>query len=287
SGAATSVVAISILLAFTAKGSSVVTAAIVARASVLFIAASIDVLFGKRIGVHVLLGCLLALASILLSTRYNGRFALSTATAVPLAVYMVAYTVRLAAVSRKAKSPEAHKNWSFFVGEHVATAVFLVLFGFLTSATMDGGAAGAAHVQRAAAGWLALLGFSAALVSVFSGLIYVAPQNNTFCVLASRCAGVVGSTAAGLILGLCSRGARGPSTEELAAVVLTLAATALLAAGERRNRATAPTRAAAADGGATLDAPMSFAAPAQPAAPEVMSVARTASGRPAFDQRGS
>jgi hypothetical protein len=235
SGTATAVVTASILLALTAKGGSILTAIVLARSLVLLVGPVVDLSFGRRLGAHVVLAGALALAAVLLTT--GGR-APSASFVIPLAVYLVAYAVRLAVLSRRAKTRDPSVNWSFFVGEHVSTACFFALLALvlLGARCLGGHAPWSTSVTisgLARVGWLLLLGMAAELVGLFSGLLYVSPQGNTFCVLASRCAGVLGSAAAGLLLSWCSR-ERWMSKQEAIGVALTIAAMTVLAWGDRR-----------------------------------------------------
>jgi hypothetical protein len=238
SGVATSLIMISTLLVYTARGSSPMIAGIVTRASVLMMAPILDLGLRKRIGWHAWTAFGLALASIPLTIGRSSSLALSASFLVPLALYVAAYAVRLATLSRSAKATDPATNWGFFVGEHLSAAASLLVFvglSFGLGQRVSGVDFRAPFhdLWSAATGWLAAAALASELVGIFGGLVFVSPEENTFCVPANRCASVVASTLAMILLAWWSQAARWPRVEEVLAAMLTLLAIVVLAVGDR------------------------------------------------------
>jgi hypothetical protein len=241
SGAAMAAIVLSLSLAVAVRGSSPLSTVFVARASVLVLAVLVDLWFGKRIGRLVGVGLVLALASILLGTLRDARCVLSKSVTYPLAVYFAAYGIRLVSASKSAKTADSAANWAFFVGEYTSAASAFLLYGAVSIAfSANGWAILAGHAATGTApfaiAWLLATGVFSALIGLFSGLLFVSPEGNAVCALASRCAGVVGSVGAALVLAACSHAAPRPSPKELTGIALTLGAVACLFAATRAGR---------------------------------------------------
>jgi hypothetical protein len=241
SGAAMAAIVLSLSLAIAVRGSSPLSTVFVARAGVLVLAVLVDIWFGKRIGRLVGVGLVLALASILLGTLRDARCALSTSVTTPLAVYLAAYVVRLVSVSKSAKTADSAANWAFFVGEYASTASAFLLYGAVSIACSANRWAiiagqGAKGTAAFAIAWMLATGVFSALIGLFNGLLFVSPEGNTVCALASRCAGAVGSVGAALVLAACSHAAPRPSPKELTGIAFTFGAIACLFAATRAGR---------------------------------------------------
>lgn len=240
SGAAMAAIVLSLSLAVAVRGSSPLSTVFVARSSVLVLAVLVDLCFGKPIGRLVGVGFVLALAAIVLGTLRDARFALSTSVTTPLAVYVAAYGIRLVSASKSAKTTDSGANWAFFVGEYASTASAFLLYGAVSIAVSANGWAIAGHAATGTApfavAWLLATGVCSALIGLFSGLLFVSPEGNTFCALASRCAGVVGSAVAALVLAACAHAAPPLSVKELTGIALTVGAIACLFAANRAAR---------------------------------------------------
>jgi hypothetical protein len=103
--------------------------------------------------------------------------------------------------SKSAKTADSATNWAFFVGEYASTASAFLLYGAVSSAfSPNRWAIFAGHAATGTApfaiAWLLATGVFSALIGLFSGLLFVSPEGNAFCALASRCAGVAGSAGA-------------------------------------------------------------------------------------------
>jgi len=241
SGAALATIVLSLSLALAVRGASPLSTAFVARGSVLMLAVLVDVWFSKRIGRWVGVGLLLALASVLLEAHWGTRSVLSTSVTSPLAIYVAAYGIRLVSASKSAKTADSTAAWEFFVGEYTSAASAFLLFGAVSIAFSAKGWAiipvrAAAGMAPFAIAWLLVTGVFSALIGLFSGLLFVSPEGNAFCALASRCAGLVGSAGAALVLAGFWHAAPAPSPKELTGIPLTFGAIACLFAANRGGR---------------------------------------------------
>jgi len=88
----------------------------------------------------------------------------------------------------------------------------------------------AAGYASAYAPWMVLV------TALAAGLCRVSPEGNAFCALASRCAGLVGSAGAALVLAGFWHAAPAPSPKELTGIPLTFGAIACLFAANRGGR---------------------------------------------------
>lgn len=81
--------------------------------------------------------------------------------------------------------------------------------------------------------WILLAGIALGLVAIFGGLVYVSPAEHTFCLAASRSAGVLAVTIATLVLKGCGARLGSLRVDEMIAVAMTLVAIAALAVNDR------------------------------------------------------
>ena len=119
-----------------------------------------------------------------------------------------------------------------------AFAPWMVLVTALAKGLLPGQGepiAGPAQLPFAIA-WLLATGSFSALIGLFSGLLFVSPEGNAFCALASRCAGVAGCAGAALFLAACSHAAPRPSPKDLMGIALTFGAIACLFVANRAAR---------------------------------------------------
>lgn len=233
SGACTSVILVTTTLAYTFEGVSIVFAMLLMRGGVLLIAPLVDALSGRAIQTRSKVALLLTLASLLLTLRDRGGFAMPLAAAVDIALYLLAYFARLRFMSHAAKSEIASDNRRFFVEEQlVASPLSLALLA--AWAALGAGATGDALRRgfvdlwgTAAAAVVLLVGVLSQLTGVFGGLILLDKRENAFCVPVNRAssvlAGVVGSAA---LWGLGM--ARAPAGAELASAAVLVAALVVL-----------------------------------------------------------
>ena len=121
-----------------------------------------------------------------------------------------------------------------------AASAFLLYGAVSIAFSANGWAITAGHAATGMApfaiAWLLATGVFSALIGLFSGLLFVSPEGNAFCALASRCAGLVGSAGAARVLAGFWHAAPAPSPKELTGIPLTFGAIACLFAANRGGR---------------------------------------------------
>jgi hypothetical protein len=165
---------------------------------------------------------------------------MSLAPAIDIAVYLLAYFVRLRAMSRAAKG-DASANMRFFVEEQtIATPVAVALV--LAVALIDRGPIGGGlqHGLSLAsdlsiAPWIVVIGLCSQGTGIFGALVLLDARENTFSVPVNRASSVLAGVVATIALWLML-GADGPDLGELIGAVLLIAAVLVLSLGPRLSR---------------------------------------------------
>lgn len=236
SGLCTSAILLTTTLAYTFEGTSIVFMMLLMRGGVLVIAPIVDALSGRHVRWFswVALGAsLLALLDAVTTSRAIG---ISWGAAIDVAIYLLAYFIRLQFMSRLAKgTPEANRK--FFVEEQmvatpaslVALAVFALVGSGAASAALRKGFVGLAPSSIA---WVALVGLCSQGTGLFGGLVLLDPRENSFAVPVNRAASVLAGLAA-TVVAASFLGGTSLTTGELVGAALVVVAIAALTLGPR------------------------------------------------------
>jgi hypothetical protein len=247
SGTMTALIIPTTTLAYTFDGVSVPLAMVWMRASVLAVAPVIDVLTGHRIrplsGLAVLLSVIAASTSIVGLPLDDGAMPLGAA--LDLAVYVLAYVVRLTLMSKLAKRAGQDGALRFFYEEQMVATPFLVMLlglgALLPGATGDALREGWGYVAfPSVLGLLVVTGILSQGAGLFGGLVLIDARESSFTVPINRAASLIAGALSGIalfVLGLEPQ----PRAGELIAIAILVAVIALLGYGE--SRAKAPLRA--------------------------------------------
>jgi len=169
-----------------------------------------------------------------------------------IGLYTLGYFVRLAVMTRVAKSGRENELEGYFVEEKLVAMplaiVFLCAVAMLPIA--QGGDLSWGFRTVWASGVMPLIGLLSLTffaVSVFSALILLDPRENTFCVPFERAASIIAGVVGAYLLALLF-GQKYPTNGELAGSVLLIAAVTLLSLAPRLS---APKRSLASGGAAS------------------------------------
>lgn len=246
SGLATAMIVITTTLAYTFEGTSIVFVMLVMRGGVLAIAPIVDVITGRHVRWFSWIALALSLAS-LGNALFTSVGIVTLACAIDLALYLVAYFVRLQLIARRGKSAERAVRLRYFVEEQVvATPAALVALALLAlfapaelAAPLRDGFTG---WHAPTIGWALLAGVCSQGTGMFGGLMLLGAQETTYVVPLNRAASILGGVAATVALAL-GFGASFPTGWELVGAGLLVVSIGVLWIGPTiENRRDASTR---------------------------------------------
>lgn len=237
SGLCTSAIIATTTLAYTFDGISIVFMMLLLRGGVLILAPIIDVLGGRRVRWFSGLGLVLSLGALLvafLEDKDQG-FGLTELAVLDVALYLLAYFIRLQFMSRLAKSDDADQRTRYFVEEQMVGTPALMVF-LAVCALVDHGAF--MHLVRDGfTSFLArppsiiataiVIGVCSQGTGIFGGLILLDKRENTYCVPVNRCSSILAGVAASYVA-MWTLGGKGPSSYELGGAALIIGAILVL-----------------------------------------------------------
>jgi uncharacterized membrane protein YdcZ (DUF606 family) len=249
SGLCTSAIIATTTLAYTFEGISIVFMMLLLRGGVLILAPVIDALSGRRVRWFSGIGLVLSLAALLvafLEDKDKG-FGLTELALIDVALYLLAYFIRLQFMSRLAKSDDADQRTRYFVEEQMVGTPMLMLF-LAACALIDQG--DFMHLVRAGftsfferppsiVATAIVIGVCSQGTGIFGGLILLDKRENTYCVPVNRCSSILAGVAATYV-GMATFGGRAPSSYELAGAALIVAAIIVLTLPLLRKKKPAP-----------------------------------------------
>lgn len=237
SGLATATIILTTTLAYTFDGVSIAFVMLVMRGGVLVIAPIVDRATGRHIRWFSWAALGLSLISLgdALVTREDR---VPLACAVDLALYLVAYLVRLRLMAHLGKSEDRDTRTRYFVEEQlvaVPVAVLLVIAGALVGPAVIHvplRAGFAAIADPSIAPWLVVAGACSQGTGVFGALLLLDASEASYCVPLNRAASIVGGFVATLVLAAAIGGPL-PTAMELAGAALLVVAVGILYIGPR------------------------------------------------------
>jgi drug/metabolite transporter (DMT)-like permease len=243
SGLCTAAILTTTTLAYTFEGISILFVMLLMRGGVLVLAPIVDAMTGRTSRWFTWIGLACALGALLVAFMEDGGFALSLACGVDIAVYLLAYLIRLRFMSRLAKSDDPDVTRRYFVEEQlVAVPVTLVLLG--VAAVLGSGSffeairEGFVGLPAAAVPATVMIGVLSQGTGIFGTLIYLDKSENAFSVPVNRSSSILaGVVASFLLAGLF--GTAAPSGWQLGGAALVIAAILALALGPRIDAARA------------------------------------------------
>jgi hypothetical protein len=228
SGLCSAAVIATTTLAYTFRGVSIVFMVILMKASVLAIAPVVDLLGRRKIRVPSWIALGLSLAALAVSFE-GAPTAMAPLAALDVAVYVLAYFVRLRLMTRLGKAEGRDTQLRYFVEEHmVASPALLLALAVLAPFGVPGLAEGFTHFwSRPEAPLGVLVGLLSEGTGVFGARVLLDARENSFSVPLNRASSVLAGVVAGSVLWAVA-GMTAPSRAELiGAGVLVLAVLAL------------------------------------------------------------
>lgn len=234
-------------LAYTFEGTSIVFMMLWMRGGVLVLAPIVDRINGRKVRNTAWAALVLSLAAVSLATVGGMKLELSGWAMLDIAVYLLAYFIRLQFMSRMAKSSDRESRRRYFVEEQMVATPAIVLA--LSALALWGQGPGLLELRTGftevlstgAVGWLILIGLFSQGTGIFGALILLDARENSFSVPVNRASSIIAGVLAGYSLHLFA-GAPSPAPMELLGAGLVVAALVLLSAPGlvRRRRPPAP-----------------------------------------------
>jgi len=235
SGLCTAAILTTTTLAYTFEGVSILFVMLLMRGGVLILAPIVDAMTGRRSRWFTWIGLGCAMAALIVAFAEDRGFALSLACGIDIAIYLLAYLIRLRFMSRLAKSADPDVTRRYFVEEQlVAVPLTLVLLGVAaligTGDFLGSIRDGFVALPAAAVPLTILIGVLSQGTGIFGTLIYLDKRENTFSVPVNRSssilAGVVASFGLAALFGTAA-----PSGWQLGAAALVIGAIVALSLG--------------------------------------------------------
>lgn len=246
----TALVLFTVPLSFTIPNVSIPFIQLLMRGDILIIAPLVDLMFGRRVHWWSWTALAMVLAALLLTLSDRGGFNLPPIAILTIALYTLGYFVRLAVMTKIAKSGEQASVRRYFVEEKVVALPLSVAGLAAISATGIGGQSSelgwgfVAVWSDPVVFWLFLIGLTLTIISVFAVIILLDPRENAYCVPLERAASLIAGVGGSVILALVW-GLKMPRASELAGAVILIAAIALLSLAPRWSRVRREARAEA------------------------------------------
>jgi hypothetical protein len=237
-------------LAYTFDGTSIVFMMLLMRGGVLVIAPIVDALSRRRVQWPSWVALGLSLGAVGVATGPGADLRLSLAALLDLAVYLLAYFIRLRAMSNLAKSDDRSVSIRYFVEEQMVATPAIVLT--LAVLALVGEGPVLMDIREGFTGFFArghlLEEVSVGLLSqgtgIFGGLILLDRRENAFTVPVNRASSILAGLLATAVLSVWM-GQRGVNTREMIGAVLVMGAMIVLSAPtlmKARREATSPLR---------------------------------------------
>jgi drug/metabolite transporter (DMT)-like permease len=203
SGVGTALILFTVPLSLTFANVSIPFIQLLMRGDVLIIAPLVDLMFRRRVRWWSWGALLLVAGALFLVIRQRGGLKLPPLALLTVVLYTIGYFIRLAVMTRVAKSSDPASVRRYFTEEKIVALPLAVLCLVLLSASGFGSQAsqlgwGFIDIWTDPVIWPLLgLGVTLTIVSVFAAMVLLDPRENTFCVPLERSssllAGIVGT----------------------------------------------------------------------------------------------
>jgi drug/metabolite transporter (DMT)-like permease len=241
SGIGTALLLFTVPLSFTFQGVSIPYMQLLMRGDVLIIAPLVDILAGRKVRWYSWAALLLVAIGLWLTIRARGGLHLPALAIVTVVLYTVGYFVRLAVMTRIAKTGDPDTVKRYFVEEKIVAiplAVFILALLSSVNFGTQSGQLGFGFVGVWSSGQmtpLLILSMLLFVISIFSIMILIDQRENTFCVPIERSSSILAGIAAAYVLASMSLGPA-PTPAEITGALLLIAAIVLLSTGPRFSR---------------------------------------------------
>ena len=242
-GTGAALLLVAVPLSYTFPNVSIPTVQLLMRGDVLIIAPLVDLLSRRRVYWYSWVALVIVLAALVINVGGRDSLDFPPMLMFIIAIYTFGYFIRLAVMSRLAKSGEAHELRAFFVEERIVsiplTLGALGLLACLSNSEQARQLAwGFTHIWSSRAiPELVIVSVALFLVTIFAALILLSRHENSYCVPLERSASILAGLAVAFILSAWFK-LKAPSPTEIIGAVLLIAAIFILSVGPmvRRRR---------------------------------------------------
>jgi hypothetical protein len=240
-GVGAAMLLVTVPLSYTFPNVNIPTVQLLMRGDVLVIAPLVDLLSRRRVYWYSWAALALVLAALVINVGGRGAFDFPALLIVIVLVYTIGYFLRLAVMSRLAKSGDDRDLRAYFVEERVVSIpVALGTLGAIAVLThSDQGRQLAWGFTSAwwsdAMPWLLVISVALFLITIFAALILLSKHENSYCVPLERSASILAGLAVVFILSTLFGFKPAAPTEVISAVLL-VAAIFILTLGPNTRR---------------------------------------------------
>lgn len=237
-GIGTAMLLIAVPLSYTFPNVSIPTVQLLMRGDVLLVAPLVDLIAGRRVRSYSWIALLLVAIGLALTLRMRGGFDFPPLLVSIVVVYTLGYFLRLAVMTRIAKSDDDEATKLYFVEERIVSIPISI--GVLALIALIGGSSQATELAwgftrvwtSPAVPWLLAISFCLFLITFLAAMVLLDKHENTYCVPLERSASILAGTAAAFVLALAFH-MKMPSPIELTGAALLILAVSILSVAPR------------------------------------------------------
>jgi hypothetical protein len=227
---------IAVPMSYTFPNVSIPTVQLLMRGDVLLIAPLVDIVTGRRVRWYSWLALTLVVIALVLTVRMRGGFDFPAMLIAIVVIYTIGYFLRLAVMTRVAKSDDVEATKRYFVEERIISIPIAI--GVLALVAADSQipqgrelAWGFTQVWTSeAVPLLLVIALCLFLITFFAAMVLLDRRENTYCVPLERSASLLAGTAAAFVLAI-GFGAPFPKPVEIFSAVVMIVAVSILAVG--------------------------------------------------------
>ena len=248
SGLGTALVLFTVPLSFTFEGVSIPFIQLLMRGDILLIAPIVDLMFGRKVRWWSWAALVLVMIALIVTLSDRGGFNLPPLAILTVILYTIGYFIRLAVMTKVAKTGDSASVRRYFVEEKVLALPMSVAVLAAISASGLGS-------QASSLGWGFLsvwtdpvivplfgIGLTLTIISVLAVVILLDPRENAYCVPLERAASLIAGVGGALLLAWFW-GLPAPRPAELVGASILIGAIVLLSLAPRLSRRAVPARA--------------------------------------------
>lgn len=241
SGIGTALVLFTVPLSFTFKGVSIPFIQLLMRGDILIIAPLVDLMFGRRVRWWSWTALFMVAVALTFVVRQRGGFALPPLAILTVILYTIGYFIRLAVMTRIAKSGDPVMVRRYFVEEKMIALPLSV--AALAALSASGIGAQAGELRWGFIGvwgdpviwWLTAIAVTLTIISIFAAIILLDARENSYCVPLERASSLLAGIIAAFLLAWFW-GLKAPTGAETIGALILIGAIVLLSVAPRLSR---------------------------------------------------